>query len=350
MSYRNTNRRQTSQTSQTSQTRHPVYRHMYIHERVRTYLMDKVLPKLWPSFVHSLRDVEAYPIVLGGVLVKKCAKRSERAKAMLNDLFTEDVDAKIVFRKSVKHLSKAQMDNLVAKIDKVASRVIDQVQVAIERHLKQYATRDLTIKCVFAQTLFEKKHVFELMLEYKETESDRSTSMPLFDLSIVGDNVSHIAKYARLYGKRGDAFPIPYDVHQKVYYATCDYAYYDTVHMLIVRMKYLQDTKNLFALMKLLRYIVKFTAMHILQKDGTVALDPAMAKKYDQIMELLRQVDLAKLTDSQVLMTKYDERYVAAVNQIVKQVVRMTHIEDLMSVMQSSVGPADKVVFSPNST
>ena len=314
----------------------------HIHDEMRTQLLNKVLPSLFPTFVNELKPLGAYPVILGGTLVQRCAKRSVDSYQFIRNLLTEDIDIKVV-------VTSEDVDSIEHPIIKTLHTLrrtfVDRVKEKLAPTIKKLKNTYLDIRLDLNQELLEKRNVFSVnvtYVEFEDTDTVRSTTLPLMDLGVfVKYSIPHYYKYRKLYPNV--KLPIPYVKFRGVYYATCDFAYFDTVRMMIDRLKYFQSKRTMFGLMKFSRYVLKFMCLHVLLNEGKIKVDGQIEQIYDRVRRILQTIDVAKMQMQDAMTLQYNEQYVTEIIRILSVVVHATHIEDLVAFMESSVPHSQKL-------
>lgn len=315
----------------------------YIHDRLRSHLIQKVLPKVFPSFIKKLKNHNAYPVVLGGTLVQRCAKRSSQAHWFIKDLLTEDVDIKVVITQP----TSGPTDPIYNTINTIRHKVIRDVIAHMKLFTKTLENGILSIDIGINESLLTAKNVLSLDVSYIEINdmTTRRVTFPIFDINFFSDTETvHFEKFRKQFP--AVKHPIPFVKHRGVLYATCNYAYFDTVRMMIDRMRYFQEKKTMFGLMKFSRYVLKFMCLHTLlnsPKLDKVNLDPKLKAIYAEVNEVLKTIDIAKLSFADAMRTQYNEQYITGVARILTLVVHTTHIQELIQFMDASVPTSQKI-------
>lgn len=314
----------------------------YLHDKVRNDLIDKVLPKVFPAFVEKLRPLDTYPVVLGGTLVQRCAKRNASAHWFVRDLLTEDVDIKMVINRAT---TGADTDPIYKKLHAIRMDVINAVTTSLKPYLKKLENEGLTIETGINESLLKAKNVLSMEVSYVEISNvtARRVTLPLLDINFFSDTeTTHFNKFRKLFPEV--KLPIPYVKHRGVLYATCNYAYYDTVRMMVERLRYFQEKKTMFGLMKFSRYVLKFMCLHTLLKSTPdMKIEPKLKDIYIQVNEVLKTIDIAKLSFADAMKTQYNEQYITNIARILTLVVHTTHIEELITFIDASVPTQSKV-------
>jgi hypothetical protein len=314
----------------------------YLHDKVRNDLIDKVLPQVFPTFLEKLKAHDTYPVVLGGTLVQRCAKRSARAHWFVRDLLTEDVDIKMVITRET---TGVETDAIYKKLDVIRQDVIKEVVRKLKPFLAKLENDGLSIETGINESLLKARNVLSLEISYIEANdvTARRVTLPLLDINFFSDTeTTHYHKFRKLFPEI--KLPIPYIKHKGVLYATCNYAYYDTVRMMVERLRYFQEKKTMFGLMKFSRYVLKFMCLHTLLKSTPdMKIEPKLKDIYSQVNDVLKTIDIAKLSFADAMKTQYNEQYITNIARLLTLVVHTTHIEELITFIDASVPTQSKI-------
>ena len=319
----------------------------YIHDVVRSHLIDKVLPKVFPEFIEKLAALKTYPVVLGGTLVQRCAKRSADAHWFIRDLLTEDVDIKMVINQP----TTGPTDSIYATLNTIRHKVLRDIITHMTPFTKKLESGALQIDMGINESLLTAKNVLSLEVSYVEINdmTTRRVTFPVLDINFFSDTeTGHFTKFRKLFP--AVKLPIPFVKHRGVLYATCNYSYFDTVRMMIERMRFFQEKKTMFGLMKFSRYVLKFMCLHTLLKSDQVKVDPKLKEIYAEVNEVLKTIDVAKLSFADAMKTQYNEQYITNIARILTLVVHTTHIQELIQFMDSSVPTPEKIKIGGKNT
>lgn len=318
--------------------------HEYVHDLLRTHLLDVVLPVTFKLLTTRLSPLECYPVLVGGALVQRCAKRSSDAYWFIRDVLSEDVDIKFVITRDI----KSNEDPIIPLIDSVRREFLYDVIHRLNDYVKNLQSNGLVITVQENQYLLnsqievvKRTRVFEVEVNYIEMNgptSVRNTTMPMLDLGLYTSYSSpYYDKYRKLYPEV--KLPIPTIKIKNVLYATCNYAYYDTVRMMVDRAKFFEEKRTMYALMKFSRYVLKFMCLYVmLHKKHIKNIDPKVIALYKKTHNILVSIDLAKLEDANKLRDRaYDTPYAVSIGKTLQQVVQVTQVSDLVSFIQQPV-------------
>jgi hypothetical protein len=185
------------------------------------------------------RNHEIYPVVIGGVNVLRCAKLNVRAIALLGRLYKNDIDIKFVVKGKVK-------DNdvhVMKRAHLMRMRFIDGLLAdgAVERHIANVARRvkGLEIKLIVEdktgapREAVRRSMVVSIRAEYRVAGTLRLKKVLMDTGMYTTFSQDYFDSYHAFFMKEL-SLPIPYYVSRGVPFATCGWAYYDTVRMLVV--------------------------------------------------------------------------------------------------------------------
>ena len=246
-------------------------------------ILNTILYKTLPKYIGQYSfSALYYPVVIGGFDVMRCLGKNSK---FLEALSTSDIDLDFVIRprhdKSVKQYDKAMLQVNAARLQLADHMISDQeLQAKIQVHMPgSRLTRD-----EFQDPTG--KVVYRLVLYHHESR------YVLIDLSIFSSaNASHFGMY-----NKKSKNPIPYIIYKGVPFATCNYVYYDTLRMLEwsraqLEVSTLSDKSILFFFNKVLKYVLKYCALHIVLKEKSAKhlhLFDETIKIYQEVKEIPR--------------------------------------------------------------
>lgn len=336
----------TANTNVRGKTPLGLHSHEVIHEQLRQHMMSSVLPKIFPAFAADCKHHHAYPIVIGGSVIQKCAVMSSTAQAFVNDLFTEDIDVKLVITKDI----ESNDDPIITRLNKIRMRYMKLVV----KKLQAYIKKDESIKesgwiinVDISDSLLhvkieavQRKRVYTVQLTYVSPDVSKSIVLPMMDVGLFSNysTPTHFNQYREL--NPSVKLPVPHFTKNHIQFTTCDYAYYDTVRMMVDRGKYFEQTKSMFALMKLSRYIVKFICLYVLLKStkrvqSPTSVNPKLVQVYERAHTILKSVNMTRLSlgNDGIKKVRYDTPYVNQLQRLLEKVVRVADIKELVKVV-----------------
>jgi hypothetical protein len=320
--------------------------HEQLHDSIRNVLITKILPKEFPGLVRALKPLYCYPVIIGGALIQRCAKRSALASWFIRDILSEDVDIKFVVRTHV----ESNDNSLIKRIDaeRVAFRA--RIKKALEAHIAKFHNGETVLITVQENDAMmgisiekvRRAMVRQLEITYVEAMSGiRRAVLPIMDMNIFTEySMDHYWSYSDWVNSRTTrtklVHPVPKFNLKGVLYATCEYAYYDTLRMCIDRMAYFNEKRTMYALTKLTRYIIKLMCLWSLRKEANV--DKDIMELYRRAHRVLSHIDGKKLQEGLLdpgatKNVKYGSPEVTWVSSLLERVVKVTNVEELARVV-----------------
>lgn len=322
--------------------------HEQLHDSIRNTLITKILPKEFPRLVRALKPLSCYPVIIGGALVQRCAKRSAQASWFIRDILSEDVDIKFVVRAHVESNDIA----LIKRIDAERVALRSRIKKALEAHIaKAHNEEPVLITVQENDTMMEisiekikRAMVRQLEITYVEALSGISRAvLPIMDMNLFTDySMDHYWSYLDWVNSRTArtrlVHPVPKFNLKGVLYATCEYAYYDTLRMCIDRMAYFNEKRTMYALTKLTRYIIKLMCLWSLRKEANI--DKDTMDLYARAHRVLSHIDGKKLREGlhgpdATKNVKYGSPEVKWVSSLLERVVKVTNVEELVRVVSN---------------
>lgn len=320
--------------------------HEQLHDSIRNVLIGKILPKEFPGLVRALKPLSCYPVIIGGALIQRCAKRSAQASWFIRDILSEDVDIKFVV---MAHVENNDMP-LIKRIDaeRVAFRA--RIKKALEAHIKKAHNAEtvyITVQendAMLGISIENVKRAMVRQLEITYVEALSGVSrvvLPIMDMNLFTDySIDHYRSYIDWVNSKTARSklvqPVPKFNLNGVLYATCEYAYYDTLRMCIDRMAYFNEKRTMYALTKLTRYIIKMMCLWSLRKEAKV--DAGIMELYKRAHRVLSHIDSKKLQEGLLdpgatKNVKYGSPEVTWVSSLLERVVKVTNVEELARVV-----------------
>jgi hypothetical protein len=302
-----------------------------------------VLPSIFPSFAKKCKALgPIYPVIGGGAVLQECARSDVKANTFIKDLFSEDVDIKIIIMDEHWSKKKKNADALIQIRKDFLSSITKKLNSFVKKTLKPTGMQvDIRESYSMLNHPLEKVRnwqVFTLENEYIDGGGKRHV-LSIMDTSLFAkENQKYYDSYQKLVKSPTSAsptsLPIPYNVIKGVNYATCNYAYYDTVRMMMDRMHFFEERRSMYAFIKLARYIIKFMCLYVLLKKKP-NIDPVISKVYKKVHSLLKgmekkrlDIDLAGTRDF-----KYSTPEVGKMNRVIKRIIRVTKLTDLVKIV-----------------
>lgn len=327
----------------------------HIHDVLRTVLIEKILPKEFPALVKACKPLSCYPVIIGGALVQRCARRRAMASWFIRDILSEDVDIKFVLTVPDPRATAGGNIALIEAIDAERINFRARIKRALENHIASIEKADnvgITVRendAMLDSTLevIKRAAVRQLEVTYIEATGGNAT-LPIMDMNLFTEwSVPHYKSYrdwvnsrpSSLKGKKRLMLPVPTFNQRGVLFATCAYAYYDTLRMCVDRMTYFSEKRTMYALTKLVRYIIKMICLWSIRHEAK--LDKDILDMYKKAHRILASIDAKKIkvgiTDpSGAKAVKYRTPQVVRVSSLLEKVVRVTNVDDLIKVVSKA--------------
>jgi hypothetical protein len=185
------------------------------------------------------RDNEIYPVVIGGVNVLRCAKLDDRAIGLLGRLYKNDIDIKFVVKGKVKDNDAHVMKRAHAMRMRFIQGLL--ADGTVERHVANAARRvnGLEIKFIVddktgaSREAVRRSMVVSIRAEYRVAGTLVLKKVLMDTGMYTSFSQDYFDGYHAFFMKEV-SLPIPYYVSRGVPFATCGWAYYDTVRMLVL--------------------------------------------------------------------------------------------------------------------
>lgn len=281
-----------------------------INTLLKNHLLDTVFPTLFPKFNKMLSRYSAYMVVIGGVSVEMCAKLDNAASSFLHNVFSDDVDIKIVIEDD-----NANNNDIHEIRLSFISKVIAELQKFVSKH--RLGVDVFTDTSLLDHKVEAVKNARVVSIAIANTEESAS----LVDTTFFSKQSTH--HYHVYKSIMHSKHHVPYYLANKVAYATCDYMMFDTCRMLVDRANYLKETRSLFALMKFTKYVVKFMSLYVLRKK-IKTLPSYLSVIYNEAYTTLRKINMIKLRKNfkHTKPIKYDlaivEKHISYLDNILK--------------------------------
>lgn len=306
----------------------------FIHERMRQHLLKKTLPSLFPGLVKRLKPLDAYPVVIGGTLIQRCAKQSAEAYRIIEDLLTEDIDMKVVVTRPIEN----NHDPVIPRIDAARHEFIHQIINGLEAYAKVISKEnpDIIVSVQESQRLLNIPleliaRVRTLQIEVTYIEASKSITLPILDVGLY--TTFSVPQHYSMYMDFNKAvkLPVPYVSVNKILYATCNYAYFDTIRMLVDRAKYFEEKKTMYGLMKFARYVIKFMCLYVLIEHKSIKdADDDVRKVYERAHDILKTINL---DFRQQKKTTTEAATVKQVSKMLKSIIRKMNLDDFVAYL-----------------
>lgn len=303
-----------------------------INDILKTHLLNDIFPRVMKIYNKKLHAHDAYMVIVGGLSVEMCAKLDDKAKVFLNNVFSEDIDIKIVVNNSDKRplsvideiaaIRLGFLKELVVKLNNFIYKNKSQWDPTINLNVKL----DMILLDHPVESVANAK-VVSIVVEY--IESKTHIEYPLVDTTIfthlAGNHYFTVKKLLK-----SDDY-VPYNVIDNVYYAHCTYMLFDNCRMLVERAQYLKEKKSLFALMKFTKYVIKFMSLYVIKKK-IPALPKELEIIYDQAYAILQEINAFKIANGfkKMYRIKYDDVYISNVIKMLDDILKASNMKSII--------------------
>jgi len=281
-----------------------------INTILKDHLLSNIFPKLFPKFNKMLAPYSAYMVVIGGVSVEMCAKLDKVAMTFLQNIFTDDVDIKIVIEDDKVNLNDIHELRLL-----FIRKIIQELEIFVAKH---YLGIDVFVDTSLLDHKVEAVRNARVV-SIAIANSEKSAS--LVDTTFYSkQSTPHYHVFKSIMHSKHH---VPFYLVNRVAYATCEYMMFDTCRMLVDRANYLKETRSIFALMKFTKYVVKFMSLYVLRKK-IKALPSNLSVIYDEAYATLQKLNMIKLRNNfnRKKSVKYDsavvEKHIKVLDSILK--------------------------------
>lgn len=293
-------------------------------------LLEKVFPNICENFNKQFAKYGATLVVIGGVSVEMCANMDEHAKYFLHNVFSEDVDIKIVSTK----------DNYKEKVHKLRMKFLTLIKTSLEEIIKQYDERiQVRIDDNLMYHKIEKVRtamVVSVAIDYYD-KSNQVVTYPLLDTSLFSkSSTSHYDVYKRILHTKAN---VPFYTKDNVNYASCEYMMFDTCRMLIDKANYLREKRSMFALMKFTKYVIKFMSLYILVGKRNKQMPKELLNIYHRAYRVLQKINVFKIEHGfkEMHNIKYNEKYIKHTTRVLSIILKSKNINDLVRAANEAI-------------
>ena len=235
-----------------------------MHDRLIKELIDKGFLAKHLELACA-KQTDFYPVLVGGVNIKRCASLEPKAKRLLGKLGTNDIDISFVVSKFVRDNSDPIVQTAhSARLNFLTNLLYDPEFVAFVKQFGERRQTAVMLSVNMPQPVFEfieRVKLTSIIVKYKN--ADCLVEKGLIDTTIISN---YADKTDMLYPKYiGKALrdPIPYIMMKNLPFATCNFIFYDTVRVLSETLLTLHDGSNdQRKQLKVIKYIAKFCIMY----------------------------------------------------------------------------------------
>lgn len=239
-----------------------------IHSQVLAVYMDKGGIS---RYIRKYFARDYYPVLIGGINVKRCADMEPKARELIGSLYTHDIDIKFVIVKDIiDNTDPAVVAAHEARLRFVNEVSTDEISLSAVRSIEK-AYKGLRINLKIHEMKKTRNEILRrnIMINFNAEyyiDGVHVGTKEIIDTGIYSNySQEEIMSYRKFFANELNR-PIPFYVHKGIPYATCGWAYYDTIKMLVLygqRYETASDPKERrYQFEKLLKYIGKFLVLY----------------------------------------------------------------------------------------
>ena len=298
---------------------------------LKQHLLENILPKLFVKYNNQVAKYNAYLVVIGGLSVEMCARLNKDAQIFLKNVFSEDIDIKAVCKKN----------SNISRISSIRHKFLLDVIKELEKFINVNKSRwdktiilnvelDTSLMTHAAQAVKDAQ-VMNITIDY--TESSYRTQFSILDTSLFTPKVHHYNVYKSLVG---GTLNVPYYTENNINFATCDYMMYDNCRMMIDRSRYLKEKRSMFAMLKFIKYVIKFMSLYIL-RNKISKLPSHLQEIYSKAYLVLKKLNTHRLKKGlkDLYKIKYDEEYVDHIISVLDTLIKASKMKHIMKAIET---------------
>lgn len=301
---------------------------------LKQHILETIFPKILPKYNKMLvQNHNAYIVVIGGVSVEMCARLDPTAQAFLKNVFSEDVDIKIVIKNKKADLHgihEIRMALLKDTMRRLRS-FVNKAKLGWDESINTNIKLDTSLLNHKVESV-RKGRIASINIEFSEGKIENKIAYPLLDTSFFAQiNKPFFHDFQRF--MKTDV-PIPFYEVNGINFASCEYMLYDNCRMLVERANYLKEKQSLYALMKFIKLVIKFMSLYVLRKK-IKKLPKELDNIYEDAYIILRRINIFKLKSGMRKMhqIKYDMHYV---DSIVSKLDTILKAYDMRSLIKAT--------------
>ena len=246
-----------------------------VAQQLHDLLLRTIIPRYFINYVKP----EYYPVIVGGVAIIRCLQMYPEVHDLIDDVLKSDIDVDFV----VMGTTNATLKN--ASIAQFAF-ILD---ITRDTDFKQFFKKHPDHKFVIVRRKIPQKPKLQVIT----IKLKHGTDKPIDILDTVLIHTDTNGHKMNLYRSFFDSkYPIIRQTNANVLYGSCEWIYYDTVNMMFIYDRYLQKSDvtasasyRYFVFKKLVRYVLKFSALYIAVNKGNNEHIKAI---YSHVLSLLK--------------------------------------------------------------
>jgi hypothetical protein len=295
-----------------------------INMDLKHILLETVFPSKCEKYNKQFAKYGATMVVIGGVSVEMCADMDEDARHFLHNVFSEDVDIKIVATKDINK----------KKIHKLRMNFLTEIKLSLETFIKDYTSERIQVR-IDDSLMYHKidkvrsAMVVSVAVDYYD-KNNEYVSYPLLDTSLFSKtSTAHYDVYKKILHTK---VIVPFYTKDNVNYASCEYMMFDTCRMLIEKANYLREKRSMFALMKFTKYVIKFMSLYVLVGKNNKQMPKELMNIYHRAYKVLQKINTFKIKHGfkEMHNIKYNEAYIKNTTHVLSTILKSKNINDLV--------------------
>jgi hypothetical protein len=318
-------------------------------------MRDLMLNQVFPKYIMKYKTPRYYPVIVGGININRCLSREPKGAKLIDSIFSSDIDIDFVIVRPIEHLDVGGYEDPPAYVEVHEARMSFLREISsdplVKLMISEYKkTEGLDITLHIDDSMLQKKEwrVYKVRLvsmrfKISKDEDDRGPKEVLYSEVLVdspiyaSDNSTNFKLYRRFLPKLKN--PIPYYIHNKVPFATCNFIYYDTVRMMIYYSNALKVSATVkdkhFNFIKYVRYVMKFTMLYLLINDVALKKEASIKSIYEEAKNILSRI---RIDDK---FSDIPSEEVVVLKRLIHKLsmTKMTNLIDIQSIIESQNTP-----------
>lgn len=218
-------------------------------------------------------DLDVYPVIIGGINLMRCARLHPKAVKLLGKLYKNDIDIKYVVTKKIDDnndpIAKKAHEMRLNFINKIMADPIVQHQISNLAKTMQGLEIKLTLKeySNIPREAIKRSMLMSVKAEYI-LNGKPVLKKGLIDTGLYTTYSQDYFDSYHVFFMKEIKYPIPFRIDRRIPFATCGWAYYDTIRMLVVcgdaYKKAIEDNdidEQKYQFLKYIKYLGKFAVL-----------------------------------------------------------------------------------------
>jgi hypothetical protein len=255
------------------------------HKKIIDYVLKHVLGKYMKA------TSSHYPVILGGADVNRCI-------SPLFNVIIKDIDLQYVLIKDDDFDQVVSAKGILLKsllMDKDLQDFLDNLEIEFGYRIKLRKNDIDPIKYPIHGLL----QLSVIVAEFYNPNEELVHSMNLIDAVIFSKSTVENSEW-HTYDKFIDkdmVAPVPYFINKdNVIYASCNWAYFNTIQMLMLYRDNIEVETSSFMIAKYGRYLMKYAALYIVKHPDDSNI-PRLLKLYKEVQHIVRGTSVKHIFD-----------------------------------------------------